>query len=300
MATDAKDLAQSRGKVMEEKSQTTEGRGPGTVYRLRFSTPPIQPVSLNTAFLKRFLDIVVSGVGLICLLPVVVIVAVLIKIDSAGPIFYTQIRTGQERRSGRRRREILRVRSERRSGDRRNILSHGRLFRIYKFRTMIRDAEDFTGPKWSTLEDPRITRVGRFLRILRIDELPQLWNVFRGEMSLVGPRPERPHFVYKFADKIPEYTDRLRVKPGITGLAQLTTLDEITEEEIERKLLLDLRYVSNLRFFSDLKILLKTFVVLLKKIAARQNGHAQSEQNSFAGYSGTDDSGNPPGDSITS
>jgi len=127
------------------------------------------------------------------------------------------------------------------------------------------NAEDLTGPTWSTPQDPRITRVGRFLRALRVDELPQLWNVFRGEMSLVGPRPERPHFVHKFADKIPEYTERLRVRPGITGLAQVSTLDTITEEEIERKLLLDLRYVRDLRFISDLKILLKTFVVLMKK-----------------------------------
>ncbi|MCX5799827.1 MAG: sugar transferase [Candidatus Eisenbacteria bacterium] len=223
------------------------------------------PLSLNTALLKRALDLAVSGAGLICVFPLLLIIALLVKLASPGPVFYTQMRIGQERRGWRRRREGLRVRSERRKGDRRNVLSHGRVFRIYKFRTMICNAEDFTGPTWSTPQDPRITRVGRILRALRLDELPQLWNVFTGEMSLVGPRPERPHFVYKFADKIPEYTQRLRVRPGITGLAQVSTMDTITEEEIDTKLVLDLRYVRDLRFASDLKILLKTFVVLLKK-----------------------------------
>ena len=222
-------------------------------------------VALNTVFLKRAFDVLASGIGLLILLPLFLIVAILIKMDSQGPVFYTQMRIGHDRRWKRRRREGLRVRSERRKNERRNIVSHGRLFRIFKFRTMVLNAEDLTGPTWSFPQDPRITRVGRFLRALRVDELPQLWNVFRGEMSLVGPRPERPHFVHKFADKIPEYTERLRVRPGITGLAQVSTLDTITEEEIERKLLLDLRYVRDLRFISDLKILLKTFVVLMKK-----------------------------------
>jgi lipopolysaccharide/colanic/teichoic acid biosynthesis glycosyltransferase len=223
------------------------------------------PVSLNTALLKRTLDLLVSGVGLVCLFPVFLMIAVFIKLDSPGPVFYTQIRIGQERRWGTRRKERLLVRTERRDTERRNILSLGRLFHIYKFRTMVRNAEHTTGPTWPTPQDPRITRVGRILRALRLDELPQLWNVFKGEMSLVGPRPERPHFVYKFADKIPEYIERLRVRPGITGLAQVWTLDDITEEEIGRKLLLDLRYVRELRFISDLKILLKTVVVLMKK-----------------------------------
>jgi lipopolysaccharide/colanic/teichoic acid biosynthesis glycosyltransferase len=224
--------------------------------------------SLNSALLKRGLDFIVSGLGLVCLAPLFLFTAFLIKIDSAGPIFYTQMRIGEERRWRRRRRLDLDVRVDLRKGDRRNVLSYGRLFRIYKFRTMVLNAEDLTGPTWATPEDPRVTRVGRVLRLLRIDELPQLWNVFKGEMSLVGPRPERPHFVHKFADKIPEYTERLKVRPGITGLAQVSTLDDITEDDIERKLFLDLRYLRDLRFVSDLKILLKTFAVLLRKVSS--------------------------------
>ncbi|MFH0778518.1 MAG: sugar transferase [Candidatus Eisenbacteria bacterium] len=225
---------------------------------------PVEVASLTSA-LKRAIDVILSAVGLVCLCPLFLVMAALIKLDSEGPVFYAQIRIGQDRRWRERRREHLRVKVEQRKGDRRNILSHGRVFRIYKFRTMVRNAEEITGPTWATPRDPRVTRVGHVLRILRVDELPQLWNVFKGEMSLVGPRPERPHFVHKFADKIPEYTQRLRVRPGITGLAQVSTLDEITEEEIERKLILDLRYVRDLRFASDLRILLKTLVVLVKK-----------------------------------
>ena len=258
-------LSASRGRRMEENSRSSPEENGSTLHSMETGPFSVSTLPLNTAFLKRGLDVAVSGIGLVCLLPAFAAIAVLIKLGSPGPVFYTQMRIGQERRGGRRRREELRVRADQRKGDRRNVLSHGRLFRIYKFRTMIYNAEDFTGPTWSTPQDPRITRVGRFLRALRLDELPQLWNVFRGEMSLVGPRPERPHFVYKFADKIPEYTERLRVKPGITGLAQVSTLDEITEEEIDRKLFLDLRYVRDLRFVSDLKILLRTFVVLLRK-----------------------------------
>ena len=223
-------------------------------------------IPFNTALLKRGLDVLISGAGLAVLSPFLLLVAVLIKMDSPGPVFYTQIRIGQERRWRTRRREPLDVRVDLRKGERRNIMSPGRLFRIHKFRTMVRNAEDLTGPTWASPHDPRVTRVGGVLRLLRVDELPQLWNVFKGEMSLVGPRPERPHFVKKFADKIPEYTARLRVRPGITGLAQVSTLDEITEEEIHKKLDLDLRYLRDLRLVSDLKILLKTLVVLARKM----------------------------------
>lgn len=235
--------------------------------RLRLTELPAMKMPFNTAFFKRCLDILASGLGLAVLFPFLLLVAFLIKIDSPGPVFYTQIRIGQERRWRTRRREPLDVRVDLRKGERRNIMSPGRLFRIHKFRTMVRNAEDLTGPTWSSPHDPRVTRVGRVLRRLRVDELPQLWNVFNGEMSLVGPRPERPHFVKKFADKIPEYTERLRVRPGITGLAQVSTLDEITEEEIHKKLDLDLRYLRDLKAVSDLKILLKTVVVLAKKVA---------------------------------
>ncbi len=249
---------------MEHRELTTEGRAGRPHLELR----EFQGVEVpfNTASFKRGFDILVSGLGLAVLLPFLLLVAVLIKIDSPGPVFYTQIRIGQERRWRTRRRDALDVRAELRKGERRNILSPGRLFRIHKFRTMVRNAEDLTGPTWASPHDPRVTRVGRVLRLLRVDELPQLWNVFKGEMSLVGPRPERPHFVKKFADRIPGYTARLRVRPGITGLAQVSALDDITEDEIHRKLDLDLHYLRDLRLVSDMKILLKTLVVLARKM----------------------------------
>ena len=251
---------------MEHRELMTEDRTEVGKPHLEVREFPRVEIPFNTAFLKRELDILISGVGLALLLPFLLLVAVLIKIDSPGPVFYTQIRIGQERRWRTRRRESLDVRAELRKGERRNIMSPGRLFRIHKFRTMVRNAEDLTGPTWASPHDPRVTRVGGVLRLLRVDELPQLWNVFKGEMSLVGPRPERPHFVKKFADRIPGYTARLRVRPGITGLAQVSTLDEITEDEIHKKLDLDLHYLRDLRTVSDLKILLKTLVVLARKM----------------------------------
>ncbi len=253
--------------TIEESVERRYGGSELVTPRLELKEFPKVEIPVNTALLKRTLDVVVSAVGIAVLLPALLVVSILIKIDSVGPVFYTQVRIGQERRWRRRRRDALQVRVDRRQGERRNILSPGRLFKICKFRTMVRDAEDLTGPTWASPRDPRVTRVGGVLRRLRVDELPQLWNVFKGEMSLVGPRPERPHFVHKFADKIPEYTERLRVRPGITGLAQVSVLDDITEEEIDRKLDLDLDYLRNLKLVSDLRIIMKTFVVLLRKVA---------------------------------
>jgi lipopolysaccharide/colanic/teichoic acid biosynthesis glycosyltransferase len=249
---------------LEHRELTTEEETGGPHLEVR-EYPGVE-IPLNTAFFKRGLDVVVSGAGLAVLLPFLLVVAALIKIDSPGPVFYTQSRIGQDRRWRTRRRDSLGVRAELRKRERRNILSPGRLFRMHKFRTMVRNAEDLTGPTWASPQDPRVTRVGRVLRLLRVDELPQLWNVFKGEMSLVGPRPERPHFVTKFADKIPGYTARLRVRPGITGLAQVSALDDITEDEIHRKLDLDLHYLRDLRLVSDMKILAKTLVVLARKM----------------------------------
>ena len=251
---------------MEHRELGKEERTGDGKPRLELRELAPAEMSFNTAFFKRGLDVLISGVGLAVLLPFLLIVAALIKIDSPGPVFYTQVRIGQERRWRTRRREALDVRADLRKGERRNIMSPGRLFRIHKFRTMVRNAEDLTGPTWASPHDPRVTRVGGLLRVLRVDELPQLWNVFKGEMSLVGPRPERPHFVKKFADKIPGYTARLRVRPGITGLAQVSALDDLTEEEIHKKLDLDLHYLRDVRTVSDIKILLKTLVVLAKKV----------------------------------
>jgi lipopolysaccharide/colanic/teichoic acid biosynthesis glycosyltransferase len=223
----------------------------------------------NTVGAKRLFDILVSGILLIGLSPIFALVALIIFIDSSGPVIYRQIRVGQNRRFVERRRERIRVQTDMRQEERRRILSEGRLFWIIKFRTMIVGAEDGLGPVWACESDPRVTRVGRWLRLLRIDELPQLWNVLKGEMSLVGPRPERPHFVGLFAHKFPKYTDRLRALPGITGLAQVECSYDSSEEDVRVKLGLDLAYIENCRLAQDMRILFRTVQVVLSRKGAR-------------------------------
>jgi lipopolysaccharide/colanic/teichoic acid biosynthesis glycosyltransferase len=234
--------------------------------------PVVRPILVprfNTLPAKRLLDLLVSLTLLVFLAPVFALVAVAVAFDSNGPVFYHQIRVGQNRRLTERRRERIQVVSEKRRGDRRRILSEGRLFSIHKFRTMIVGAEDGVGPVWALERDPRVTRVGRWLRLLRLDELPQLWNVLKGEMSLVGPRPERPHFVGRFAKRIPNYTDRLRALPGITGLAQVERSYDACEEDVKLKLGFDLEYISKSRISQDMRILFRTVQVVLTRKGAR-------------------------------
>ena len=177
---------------------------------------------------KRFMDCLVAGIALIITSPIMFLVALLIKIDSNGPIFFVQERVGND----------------------------GRRFNIYKFRSMIDEAEKDTGPKWATANDPRTTRVGRLIRKYNLDELPQFVNVMRGDMSLVGPRPERPYFVDKFKEQIPHYMRRHMVKTGITGWAQVNGLRGDTS--VVKRTKYDLYYVRNWSVLFDLKILLKT------------------------------------------
>lgn len=188
--------------------------------------------------LKRALDIMVSFLILIITLPVIIITSIAIKIDSKGPVFFRQERCGL----------------------------NGRLFNIYKFRSMYKDAEKHTGPVWSTKDDPRVTRIGKILRKLRIDEIPQMFNVLKGEMSLVGPRPERPFFVEKLSDEIPYYNRRFKVRPGITGWAQVKHKYDESIEDVKIKLRYDLFYIENMSLRMDFKILFRTiFVVLFGK-----------------------------------
>lgn len=178
--------------------------------------------------LKRAVDMVVSFFSLILLFPLFLIIALLIKLTSKGPVFYLQERMGLD----------------------------GRQFTMIKFRTMICDAEKETGPVMCRPDDPRITKVGRFLRKYSLDELPQLINVLKGEMSLVGPRPERPSFVREFVDRIPKYMLRHKVKSGITGWAQVHGLRQDTS--IEKRLEYDLYYIKNWSLGLDLKIIWMT------------------------------------------
>jgi exopolysaccharide biosynthesis polyprenyl glycosylphosphotransferase len=177
---------------------------------------------------KRALDLVVSGFGMIIISPVLVLIALLVKLSSPGPIFLHQERTGLDEHS----------------------------MVMHKFRTMRADAESETGPVWAAANDSRRTWIGRFLRRFSLDELPQLWNVFAGEMSLVGPRPERPVFVEDFKSRIDRYADRHLVRPGLTGWAQVNDLRGQTS--VEERLIYDLYYIENWSLAFDLKIILIT------------------------------------------
>jgi exopolysaccharide biosynthesis polyprenyl glycosylphosphotransferase len=177
-------------------------------------------------FIKRAMDIIFSVLGIVVLLPFLLIVAALVKAGSPGPVFYLQKRIGED----------------------------GRRFAIIKFRTMIQNAEKGTGPVWAQKDDPRRTKIGGFLRSTNIDELPQLINVLKGDMSLVGPRPERPHFVGKFKQDIPRYMARHKIKSGVTGWAQVNGLRGDTS--IEERTKYDIYYVENWSLMFDIKILM--------------------------------------------
>ncbi|MBN1793399.1 MAG: sugar transferase [Candidatus Omnitrophica bacterium] len=186
-------------------------------------------------FCKRTIDIAVSFTGLVVSAPVFALAALTIKLDSEGPVIFSQERVGKG----------------------------GRIFNIYKLRTMRQDAEK-DGPRWATHQhDTRITRIGAFLRKSHIDELPQLFNILKGDMSLVGPRPERPCFVETFEREIPHYAKRHQVKPGLTGLAQLRYKYDATIEDVTRKLKYDLIYVKHMCLLLDLRIMARTAVMLL-------------------------------------
>jgi len=185
--------------------------------------------------LKRLLDIVVSLLILLVTLPVIIIAAIAIKLDSKGPVFFRQTRSGM----------------------------NGDVFRIFKFRSMYKDAEKHTGPVWSSKDDPRVTWVGKFIRKARIDEIPQMYNVLKGEMSIVGPRPERPFFVEKLSEEIPYYKRRLKVRPGITGWAQVKHKYDESIEDVKIKLRYDLFYIENMSLRMDFKILFRTFFVVI-------------------------------------
>jgi lipopolysaccharide/colanic/teichoic acid biosynthesis glycosyltransferase len=213
--------------------------------------------------LRRGFDILLSASALVLLTPVFALVAILVKVTSPGPVFYHQVRVGQDRRDLERRDSGSTVGPhDRRRNARRAGEAHGRPFAIHKFRTMVVNAEEY-GPQWSSKDDPRITPIGRFLRLTRLDETPQFLNVVRGQMSIIGPRPERPYFVDQFAEHIPNYVERLRVRPGITGRAQVTLDYDSNIDDVKKKLEQDLEYVRNRSLRQDLGILVRTVSVVL-------------------------------------
>lgn len=198
--------------------------------------------------INRFLNVTLAVVGLVLTLPILVIVALLIKATSRGPILYTQTRVGLDRRW----RRTLALRESRQED------LGGQVFTIFKLRTMRVDAEKVSGAVWATENDPRVTTLGRYLRKYRIDEIPQLWNILRGDMNIVGPRPERPSIVARLRQDIPEYRFRHRVKPGLTGLAQINQKYDACLEDVRAKVSWDLRYIQEQSLWLDIRVMLKT------------------------------------------
>lgn len=210
-------------------------RPSGLIFGKGFNRPNIGRIG------KRVLDVILSLVGTILALPIFLILSILIKLESKGPIFYRQERMGEG----------------------------GRPFMLIKFRSMRQDAEAASGPVWASENDPRVTRLGRIMRSFRLDEIPQMVNVLKGEMSFVGPRPERPVFVAQLRKKIPYYDLRFSVKPGLTGWAQVKYRYGSTEEDTMEKLQYDLYYIKHLSPFFDITILMETVQVILTGKGAR-------------------------------
>lgn len=203
---------------------------------------------------RRALNVLTAAVGLVVAAPLMLVIAILVKLTSRGPVFYTQPRVGVDRRH-----PLSGAENGRRGTD-----AGGRVFRIYKFRTMY-VGSDNGGQVWATPDDPRITPLGRILRRTRMDEIPQLLNVLLGDMNVVGPRPEQPAIFQRLREEVPGYDLRQRVRPGITGLAQITHPYDRDVEDVRRKLRLDLEYIRRSSARHDLRIMLRTVPVLMAR-----------------------------------
>ena len=214
-------------------------------------------------FTKRSVDILGALVGLLLTSPLWILLPVLVKLDSRGPVFYTQTRVGKNRRRRDRRYCQQTEVEDKRSRDRRRVDCSGVPFQVIKFRTMMDGAEQKSGPVWATKNDPRVTRLGNFMRKTRLDEIPQFLNVLRGEMSLIGPRPERPTFVSDLSEQLKDYQRRLEIKPGLTGLAQVEAGYDSSLASVKKKLEYDLTYIDNWSLWLDIKILFQTVIVVI-------------------------------------
>jgi exopolysaccharide biosynthesis polyprenyl glycosylphosphotransferase len=221
-------IANPRNKAYEETSTALEFH--------KFNKIEINHAS-SYLIIKRFFDIVLSLIALLFSIPIIIITGIIVKLESPGPIFFKQERVG----------------------------IRGEHFYIIKIRSMDVNAEK-NGATWAAKNDPRVTRVGRFIRATRIDELPQLWNILKGDMSIVGPRPERPIFTAQFNQEIPGFINRVIVKPGLTGWAQINGGYDLSPSE---KLEKDLFYIRNQGLFMDLKIIIKTFFIVFNGNGAR-------------------------------
>jgi lipopolysaccharide/colanic/teichoic acid biosynthesis glycosyltransferase len=208
--------------------------------------------------LSRWLNVVVALVGVVIAAPAMLLIAVLIKLTSKGPILYRQQRIGLDRRNG----------ASAPADDRRQTDAGGRPFTIYKFRTMRVNGHGEDAEVWATPDDPRVTRVGRILRLYRLDELPQLFNVLVGDMNVVGPRPEQPRLFRNLREEIVGYQHRQRVPPGITGRAQISQQYDESVDDVRRKLAFDLEYITRRSVTEDVRIMLKTVPVVVFKRGA--------------------------------
>lgn len=228
----------------EETDVTLAGPG-ATTGDTALYLPSERPISPRGGSvypkLKRVSDVVGASLLLIGFSPLMVCVAGAIKLTSKGPVIFRQ----------------------------RRLTRGGKVFTILKFRTMRQDAEALTGAVWAAEKDPRITKLGQYLRTLRIDELPQLWNVLVGDMSLIGPRPERPEFASKLQEQLPSFNRRLEVKAGITGLAQVGSGYAADVESYRKKLALDRVYIKNHGLWMDLRIAVRTVIVMLSGHGSR-------------------------------
>lgn len=237
----------------------------------------LQCLPLSSRIGKRLFDIVAASSMLIVLSPLLLLTWCAVRITSPGAAIYSQTRVGLNRRSKKKKADRRQssetapegIEDRRGTGiDRRAQLNYGCPFTIYKFRTMRMDAE-ISGAQFAQNNDPRITSIGWFLRRTRIDELPQLWNILKGDMSLVGPRPERPEFMKQLSDEIPGYLDRLGLKPGLSGIAQILNGYDNEVEGFRRKVGYDLLYLQNCCVLNDIKIMLRTVRVVITGEGAR-------------------------------
>ena len=228
----------------------------------------LHSLEAGTRFLKRACDLIIGTSMLIVLSPVMLLTALLVKLTSPGPAIFRQTRVGLNlRQPGAERRveDLPPPEGEERrvpESDRRREFTYGRHFTLYKFRSMRNDAEK-NGAQFAVKGDARVTPLGSFIRKTRLDELPQLWNVIRGDMSLVGPRPERPEFIKELSAEIPDYLERLGLKPGLTGVAQIVNGYDNNIESFRRKVAFDLMYLRNCCLWNDLKVLFRTIRVVL-------------------------------------
>jgi len=234
------------GEVRERRSQP------------RVASAESDRASEHPEWMHRWLNVGVAVVGMLVMAPFTLIIAFLIKLSSPGPVFYSQTRVGLDRRG---------MRGDR-SNSRREEDLGGRVFTIWKFRSMRVDAEVPGQAVWASKDDPRITAIGAFIRKTRLDELPQLWNVVRGEMNVVGPRPERPSIFLSLRNQVENYHMRQRVKPGITGWAQINQAYDSTVEDVKNKVALDLVYIGKRSIWLDLKIMVNTIPVMIGRRGA--------------------------------